>query len=310
MKCYINFKSFFSFTLSIIIVVGTIIFCVPSASASYNTPYSVDFDNDTKIISNIDTAKVTAKSYSLRGYTKSINGDAYALLNEVGFSDEDIENLPDERINDYLNAQKIYSVVKEIMVEETSGTRTSIDPGIIKTVDNVKLVFTVIQSYPSINGKATFKIEASAKWNNAPTWRFKDILAMAWTSNAIGCGSSQSNATFTYSRNWWWDGVLKETLKINADSSQMEEINNFPYYAVKYDLPANTLLPNYKYSGFDMYASTKVTATDDFVACSSYGHQVVAGNSSVSFSSEGGEVGIDFDLITDEYYAGVIRVYI
>lgn len=279
-----------------------------SAFAASSRGYTVTYDGNTKIISNIQQntfqASPTAKSVS--------SEDVNALLKEIGYDEEQISHLSESEINDYLSAKKIYAVSGEkTFYEEVPVTRSSVGSPVTVNNSKMKIVFTVTENSSRINGKKAFKLKTTVDWKKVPTWRLKDMIAIAWTDGALTCGSSRSHHSMTYDRALWSNGSLIESKNdMAAPSSSHYETNTFPNYGVLYDLPGDSLVPQYLYSDFYMSADTMVTATKDFAACSSYGHQTVGGTPSADVSKSGLSVSITFGIATDDYYTGSIRVYL
>lgn len=280
-----------------------------SVFASDIPDIQISYDGEVKIISNIPNEYLKSEQ-SKRSSSKVI----IDFLKEIGYDQEQIDEMPESTINEYINAKKIYSICKEkTFYEKTANQRSTIDPPLEIERSNAKVVFTVTENSSLINGRKAFKLKTTVDWENInPTWRLKDIIAMAWTSNALSCGTARSSHTMIYDRSTWAEGVLiGSESNIVAPSSSHWEINNFPDYAVMYDLPSNDLIPQRIYSDFHLRAETMVTATGDFVACSGYGHQIIAGSPSVSISSSGDfGLGLDFNYVMDEFYVGSIRVYL
>lgn len=149
-------------------------------------------------------------------------------------------------------------------------------------------------------------------WNGAnPACRFKDIIATAWTGNALQAGSIQSNYSMGWQQQLYVSGTLLSQTNELAPANKMKEYDSFPKYAVIYDIPGNTLIPHqlvFRYIW--MRSSTRVTATGDFVACTNYGHQKLAGNPTASVTESGMHVGISFNYVMDSFFPGTIRVYL
>lgn len=297
-------RKIFCLTLALILLL-TSVSCITVFAAS-TEKYSVTYDGNTKIISDIQIST----RHNILG-TKKLSSADYGLLKEIGYTEDEISRLSDSEIYEYLNAKKIYVICEEkAVIEPSSVTYSSVSgPGIVET-NKLKIVFTIAETN-SINGRKTFALKTTVHWKTSPTWRLDDIIAMGWSNNALSCGSAYSQHSMTYDRTLWMDNKIVSSVSMSAPSDKHWEINNFPNYAVTYDLPRDTIVPQYLYSNFYLTASTKVTATSDFVACSGYGHQVIAaGTPSVSVSASNVTASLKFSKQMDDYYTGIIRVFL
>lgn len=294
--------------LTFLLVIALLCSSIVSVSAAQASQLKIEYDGNTKIISNIQGA-VPARSRSIQN--ANLSTAVWNLLKEIGYTDEEIATLPEDLIAEYANAEKIYAVVEEKSFDDLAGIKpmSIIDKPLLCETSKVKVVFTVSDS-GYINGRRAFTLNTVVNWKAAPVMTMKDIIAMAWSGNALSAGSAQSSSSMTYTRQLWSNGKCIETLNLSAPAKDMKEVNNFPNYAVEYDIPTDTVFPQYIYLNLCLRATTKVTATGDFIACSGYGHQVVKLSSpSVSLSLNGSAIGLEFGLGMDEFLPGTIRVY-
>lgn len=268
----------------------------------------VEYDGNTKIISNIQSA-IPTRSRSVQNVSRSAT--VWDLLREIGYTDEEIATLPEDLMAEYATAEKIYTVVGEKTIEDLPSIQpmSTIDPPRTYESTKIKVVFTVTDA-GYLNGRRAFTLNTVGSWKSTPAMTMKDIIAMAWTDSALTAGSVQSSSSMTYTRNLWSNGQLLQSSNLTAPPETMEEVPNFPNYAMEYDIPSPSIIPQYTYTNIVLRATTKVTATGDFAACAGYGHQIVVGSPSVSISKSGDmSVAIDFSAHMDEFYAGTIRVY-
>ncbi len=286
--------------LLILVVMNCSVNCF-KVGAESNFP-TITYDGDVKIISNIPTEYFQSEQ---KKRTRSTAIDNF--LKEIGYTESQIMKLSEEDIAEYISAEKIYSVTKK---NTNNGSRAiAIDPLIAKERDKFEGVFSVLQYAQKINGKTAFRLKTTIDWTERPFWRLKDIIAMAWTPQALSAGSIRSDYRMTYDEAIYADGNLLEfNNDVNA-ISLCEEADYFPCYAVEYDIPTD-ILTSIMYSDFHLEAETVVTAEEDFIACSGYGHQTIAGNPSVSVDTDNtAGIGLDFNYVMDDLYFGTIRVW-
>lgn len=225
-----------------------------------------------------------------------------------------INCLDEDFIDSVANAEKIYSISKTFSVDNNDSITYS--PVSISR-KNCTVTFNVIDEGTLLNGRNTFKLVSTVQWDDAhPTWRMKDLLVFAWTDQVLGAGSSETSYYMQYdkyiynSQGIWENTIYNE----RASSSKMSEVFKFNGACIKYDLPENKVIlpsPKYTYSNIFLYASTRVTATSDFIAYSNYGHQIIAGTPSFSINADGTmKATITFNYVLDEFFPGSIRVYV
>lgn len=295
--------------LTFLLVTALLCSSIVSVSAAQAAQLKIEYDGNTKIISNIQGA-VPARSRSVQN--ANLSTAVWNLLKEIGYTDEEIATLPEDLIAEYANAEKIYAVVEEKSFDDLADIKpmSIIDESLPYETPKVKMLFTVSDS-GYINGRRAFTLNTDVKWKAAPAMTMKDIIAMAWSGNALSAGSAQSSRSMTYTRKLWSNGQCIQSSNLSAPAKDMKEVNNFPNYAIEYDIPTPSAIPTYTYENLCLRATTKVTATGDFIACSGYGHQVVKlGSPSVSISSSGdASIGLNFGLGMDEFLPGTIRVY-
>lgn len=298
-------KELFSFLLASTLLCS----CFVSAAAAGGSELKIEYDGNTKIISNIQGV-VSARSRSAQNASQS--AAVWDLLREIGYTDEEIATLPEDLIAEYAAAEKIYAVVDEKTVDDSSGgiqPMSTIDPPRTYDSNKIRVVFTVTDA-GYLNGRRAFTLNTVGSWKSTPAMTLKDIIAMAWTGNALSAGSAQSSCSMSYTRNLWSNGQCIQSSNLTAPAKDMEEVNNFPNYAMKYDIPSPSIIPQYTYTNIVLRATTKVTATGDFVACAGYGHQLITCSPNVSITNAGDwSIGLDFSWQYDEFYPGTIRVY-
>ncbi len=293
-----TFKKIISLVLTIAIISN--FSSLFSVGAVQKSP-TITYDGNVKILSNIPSQYLNSEK---RKRSKSTAIEDFFL--EIGYTEEQVASLSDEDINDYINAETIYAISKEVVYSE--GTYTTIDDPINVTENKFNAVFSVIELSNKINGKIAFRIKTVVDWNSCPVWRLKDIIAMAWTSNALTAGTARSSFSMTYDKAVYANNQQTAFYNDMDATAACEEVNYFPGYAVEYDIPGDTPTAYY-YSDFHLVATTTVTASDDFSVCSGYGHQIIAGNPSVSVNTDSAGVGLSFNYVMDDFYFGIIRVY-
>lgn len=298
-------KKLFSFLLASTLLCG----CFVSAAAAGGSELKIEYDGNTKIISNIQGA-VPARSQSVQKACQS--AAVWDLLREIGYTDEEITTLPDDLIAEYAAAEKIYAVVGEKEFRDSSGVQPMSVIDLPEPYDSnkIRVVFTVTD-VGYLNGRRAFTLNTVGSWKSTPAMTLKDVIAMAWTGNALTAGSAQSSYSMTYTRNLWSNGQCIQSSNLTAPAKDMEEISDFPNYAINYDIPSPSIIPQYTYTNIVLRATTKVTATGDFAACAGYGHQIVAGSPNVSITNSGDwSIGLSFSKKYDEFYVGMARVYV
>lgn len=273
---------------------------------------SITVEDDTTIITNIENY---LHNNNLLYSALNKENKTQSLLKTIGYSDNQIMGLSNDDLHSFENAKKIYTTSQDFYYnddpEPEIQTFSSIDPPIYHYHNKVTVKFTVIDEGTLLNNKRTFKLLTDVDWKLAnPTCRFKDIIATAWTSNALHAGSIQSEYSMGWEKQHYVSGNLVNETYETASSNLMEEYDDFPKFAVSYNLPGNTLIPQYIYRYMWLRSSTRVTATGDFVACTNYGHKKIAGTASVKLSESGLSIGISFNYVMDEFYPGTIRVYL
>ncbi len=314
MKKTLAMKSIKSLLLIIFIIITTfIMFFVPTSFAFADTltanNLSIEYEGNVKIISNIDNY-LSSTSMKTRS-TKNTKIDD--ILSQIGYP-EDRDLLNEEFIESVANAKKIYSLSQTFSVDAQDSV---ISNPVSVSRKNCTVTLNVIDEGKLLNGRKTFLITSTVKWDGShPTWRMKDILAFAWTDQALGTGSEQLNYYMQYDKSYYnTQGIWEKTVSnVRASSNKMVEIMKSNGAGIKYDLPEDkTILPSPKYthSNIFLFASTRVTAIGDFVVHANYGHQILAGNPSFSINTEKvADVSISFNYVMDEFYPGSIRVYL
>ena len=291
-------KKLITIVLSIAIIFCSINFYTVQAE---NIEVTVSYDGNVKILSNIPTEYLKSEQNKRDSSTVIEN-----FLKEIGYSETQIEKLSDKAINEYINAKKIYSIS---INDSRKKSRAIIDEGTLE-IDTTKVegVFSVIERPNKLNGKTAFVLKTVIDWKSTPVCRLTDIIAMAWSGgNSMSAGSTNSRCTMTYDRARYQNGDLLERVNDMDATSSCNEVNYFPGYAAEYNIPTDIF---FNYTDFHLEAETMITAEDDFIACSGYGHQIIAGTPSVSVSSdETGSIGIEFNKKMDDFYFGIIRVF-
>lgn len=299
--------------LFIVIVSLLLLFLsIPTAFAFQNTELSISTEDDTTIISNIENYMHGNNFLYSTVYKEK---QTQSLLKTIGYSDNQIMGLSNDDLKSFENAKKIYTTSQEFYYDDNPETEfqtfSSVDPPIYVNHKKVTVKFTVIDEGSLLNNRRTFKLITDVDWNLAnPVCRFTDIIATAWTGNALHAGSIQSEYSMGWEKQHYVSGNLVNETYETASSNLMEEYDDFPKFAVSYNLPGNTLIPQYIYRYMWLRSSTRVTATGDFVACTNYGHKKIAGTASVKLSESGLSIGISFNYVMDEFYPGTIRVYL
>ena len=279
-------------------------------SQNLDNELKVEYDGNVKILSNIENYLSNNNSIQTRS---SSNGNLYNVFSQLGYAN-DINNLDEDFIDSVKNAKKIY-ILSQTFIFDDEDIITYNPVSISRK--NCTVTLNVIDEGKLLNGRNTFKLISTVKWDDShPTWRMKDLLVFAWTDNVLGVGSEHTHFYMQYDKSVYnSQGIWEKTIRNErASSSKISEIYKFNGAGIKYDLPENKtflVFPKYTYENIFLYASTRVTATNDFIAYANYGHQILAGTPTFSINANGSmEAAISFNYVLDEFYPGSIRVYV
>lgn len=254
-------------------------------------------DNDLKITTEGDTKVVSNIQNYLKSNTKSRSNSAYDKVDKI-LESLDVDNPEDFKVNsafydNCMNAKTIYAT-RSVQLE-----------GLDYTDNHINVSFLIFEEGNSYNNLPTFTLYSLASWvDGRPSTRKTDTICFAYMGgNVLGTGSTNALYEMYYTRN---KNFSSEKTRITKTKSQLSEQSIFPYFGVYYPMPANTIV--YNYTKIVLFAQCQVTATDDFVATSAYGHQILTATPSASISTSGASLGISFGSGVENYSPGQIRV--
>lgn len=284
--------------ISLYFCITCIVLALICISCIMTNTYAVG-DNDLKITTEGDTKVVSNIQNYLKSNTKTRSNSAYDKVDKI-LESLDVENPEDFKVNsafydNCMNAKTIYA------------TNSNIEGNVAYDNNELNFSFLIFDEGNLYNNLPTYTLYALAGWKSSyPVSRYTDTICFAYTGgNVLGTGSNNALYEMYYTQLNFFTGK-KSFITKTRDQLNLQSI--LPYFGVYYPLPANTFVPNYSYSGFILFAQCQVTATDSFLATSSYGHQTASGTPSASISTSGASVGISFGTSVQNYCPGQLRV--
>lgn len=256
-------------------------------------------DNDLKITTEGNTKVVSNIQNYLKSNTKTRSNSAYDKVDKI-LESLDVDNPEDFKVNsafydNCMNAKTIYATNSNIVGNEAYDN------------NELNFSFLIFDEGNLYNNLPTYTLYALAGWKSSyPFFRFTDTICFAYAGgNSLITGSDNTLYEMYYNR---YNYLTGSSSFITKTKSELSEQSILPYFGVYYPMPSNYTIQNFSYSNFILFAQCQITATDDFVATSSYGHQTISVIPAASISTSGLSVGISFATSVEVYNPGIIRI--
>lgn len=231
-------------------------------------------------------------------YTNSvgteISNDKIETLKQLGFDEDEIDNLSLEKYNKFSNIELVETYVKsdcKVENEELSfnrNTMLSSDESYIDS-DGSKEMTTYVSKYRENNLDKVF-IKQKVVWNKVPKKRYSDILTISYSSNVMlkaEDGYCDVEMSLSYDETKYSKVGYKYKTPKYKEKTEINTIKNIytgkdkamynhelgKYFAFKFDLPSDSYVNNstkrYYAIGKTTYSNIKISLESTFVSLSS-----------------------------------------
>lgn len=280
--------------LLIIFIVGISTVILGSNTKVADTELKITEENGVLKVENIknylnksDSGKLMASS------NLSSNSKIKNVLKALKYDDSEIANMSPEDIRESIDAE--YAQVASV----NYNAEELIDNG-TKQYNKITITTRLYRTPQYDTNIRAYRVEVTAYWDKSPTYRLKDILAIAATNNSVYGKSNDGTRKLqmTYTESFTLGGMKSYTF--DAPHKKVEELSDAPpLLGVRANLPNDVpgLGAATMYHNIRVTINTLLYNNNAFSIYSAYGHKTVGGKATVSLKGWD----ITFNAVVDSF---------